>query len=365
MINNFYFSFPTKYIFGINTISQIENELSDKSITRLCVLAGKYSAEKLGILKIIETICHKQNINYYEYKIIDGKASRENIEYINDFLLNKKINFIIAVGGGTIIDIAKTIKSEFNNIEFGVVLTHPASSSESNNSYVYYDNIKNKKIAKRSMNAYPSFSICDPTYMETLTKKQMYSSFSDVFSHLLEQFFAIELTFIDDMIIACLQRVVNLFELYQKKLFTINEQMEYMLLTSMALSYIFSNGRTMDWVAHQVEHSLSEYSIGTHGENLAIIMPAWVSFSQNNQYYSKKLEYLSSKINHNNSKKISGLFFIQSFYSSISENCRLSSMLKNNFILDKYLGTLFDTPLLGRVNVINLEQFSFFFNSLI
>ena len=365
MVHNFYFSFPTKYIFGVNTLSQLASELEVNSVTKVCVITGIHSANKLGILEFIQKVCKNKNIIYYEYTVNDGKASLENIHLINKFLIENKIDFNIAVGGGTIIDIAKTIKAEYSNIPFGVILTYPASSSESNNSYVYYDNIKAKKIAKRNMNAYPCFAICDPSYMSTLTKKQMYSSFSDVFSHLLEQFFAMETTFIDDIIITCLQNIKKLFELYKNNLFAINEQAEYMLLTSIALSYIFSNGRTMDWLPHQIEHALTKYSSATHGENLSVIMPAWIAYSKNNTYYNRKLKYLGTRLNADSNKERAGLNFIQSFYHSIYSQQKLSSFLTDNFDFENYLITLFETPSLGRLHIIDKEQFKAFFKTLI
>ena len=366
-IKNFYYSFPTIYFFGENAIDNLKNQIANYK--NVLVIAGAFSARKLGILDKIENICTTLNVEYSEYTNCPANPSFEVVDEIIKYLKEKKIDLVIAVGGGSVVDASKAAifkLKTIQNVHLGTILTIPASGSEYNRSFVIYDPITNNKLAKADNYIVPKFAICDPDYLKTLTHKQISCCLSDIMSHLFEQFFCLEnWNFIDDLILATIKTVIRVQRRLNINIEDIEAKQELMLISSFGLSYLLSCGRTLDWVAHCIEHAISGKYKTNHGEGMSMIMPKWIRYSANNEFYSYRLKRFAEEFNLNSSDDLieNAIKFIESFYKDLSLS-KIISDLVNEPNLDELTQIITQGKHIGRVNSISPNECTGFLQTL-
>lgn len=359
-IKNFYYSFPTIYYFGNNAIDNLRKHITN-DYKKLLVVTGASSARKLGILEQIENICSANNVKYVEYTNCPANPSFEIVDEISKILIEQDIDLIVAIGGGSVIDASKAAifkLKENKEIHLGTVLTMPASGSESNRSFVIYDPVTNNKLAKADNYIIPKFAICDPSYLNSLTQNQISCCLSDIMSHLFEQFFCLEnWSFIDDLILAAMKTVIRIKKRIDLNLCDIEAKQELMLISSFALSYLLSCGRTLDWVAHSIEHAISGRYKTKHGEGISIIMPKWIRYCSNNEYYAYRLKKMAEEFNLDNTNNSveNAILFIELFYENLSLPRFISNLVKKPN-LQELSKIITQEKNIGRVNSIDSKE---------
>jgi len=220
---------------------------------------------------------------------------REGIEICR----NEKIDFILAVGGGSTIDSAKAIAfgvlydgdvwdfytgkaSPERSLPVGTVLTIPAAGSESSPSTVLTNE---DGWLKRSCDGhyciFPKFSVLNPELAFTLPKNQAANGISDIMAHLFERYFTrtenVELT--DRMMEAVMKTIINNAGAVMKNPEDYDAWAEIMLGGTYAHNNSLNAGRASDWASHMIEHELSGIYDIPHGEGLAIVFPAWMKYT--------------------------------------------------------------------------------------
>ena len=308
---DFYYSSPTIIYYGKNSIKSIEKHVACGS--HVLLLYSSDFIKKIGIYKdIIDTIS-SLNVRITE---IDNCRPNPKIDYIQSIgneLID--VDYILAIGGGSVIDAAKALSLFFNNkIDFekklllntvenattpiGVISTVPASGSENNSSFVISDPKKYGKIARANLTVRPKFAILNPSYLKSLSIFQLKSSLGDVLSHLLEQYFVLEddVYFVDEQLFGAIRCYLYL------KVKILNGDVHeeslgnFMLLASQALSYQFSIGRTADWNVHSIEHGIHSQFEVMHGVSISILYPAYLKIAMSNKVYKKRLQKLGLNV---------------------------------------------------------------------
>ena len=292
-MKDFIFQNTTKIIFGKNKEGLIGKEVKKYS-TKILLVYGGGSIKKSGLYNIVIKALKKEGIEVFELKGVKPNPGLRLVEEGIKICLANDINFILAVGGGSVIDTAKTIsigtRYKGNVWDFfskdievkealpvGVILTIAAAGSESSNGAVITkeDSLKKKFVTSEMM--YPKFAILNPELTLSLPPYQTFCGISDIMSHVMERYFTsvknVDLT--DRLCEATLKN--NAYILIEDPS-NYDARAEIMWAGAIAHNDILDTGRTGDWASHLIEHALSGFYDIAHGAGLTIITLAWMKY---------------------------------------------------------------------------------------
>lgn len=290
-MRDFTFHNPTKIIFGKNSISKLGKEL--KPYQRILLTYGGGSIKANGIYDTVINILREEGKDVVELSGIMPNPRKEKVYEGIELCKDNDIDFILAVGGGSVIDASKLMASGaktdrdfwqafvLNNEEvyaalpLGSVLTLPGTGSEMNTGGVITDWENRKKIGFLSPKQFPQFSILDPTYTFTLPREQMIYGMVDALSHIFEQYFSLpdEANVSDDLAEALMKGIIKNLDVALVDPLDYNARSNMMWLASLALNGLIRQGKDGDWLTHQIEHALSAFYDIPHGAGLAIVHP--------------------------------------------------------------------------------------------
>jgi len=288
-MTNFELYNPTNYIFGTHQIQKL-GQLIPKG-SKILLAYGGGSIFKNGIhQQVIDAIKDFETI---EFGGIEPNPRFETLMQAVELIKKENITFILAVGGGSVIDgvkfisgavnfngnpieiLQKRILIKENAMPFGTVLTLPATGSEMNSGAVVTIEATQEKLTTGGSALFPKFSICDPTVIVSLPKRQLQNGVVDAFTHVMEQY----LTFPHD---ALLQD--HFSESILKTLIEIGPEVvehpsdyklasNFMWCCTMALNGLIQKGVPSDWATHMIGHELTALYEIDHARTLAIIAP--------------------------------------------------------------------------------------------
>jgi len=290
---DFSFHNPTKIYFGKNSLDNLETELK-KYGKKILLAYGGGSIKKNGIYDKIMDILKKCDKQVFECNnILPNPTSSKMLEGAK-MIKDNDIDFVLAVGGGSVIDCAKGMSASayfegedaFKSywvkreplqntkmVPLGTVLTMVGTGSEMNSGSVISDTV-NKIKAGRGL-FYPDFSILNPEFTFTCSKYQMVSGIFDIMSHLMEQYFSGDDDNTSDYIIEGIYKsVIHSAKIAIQNPLDYEARSNIMWCATMALNGIPGRSKTQDWEVHGIEHQLSAYTNCAHGMGLcAISMP--------------------------------------------------------------------------------------------
>lgn len=331
---NFTYCNPTKIVFGKGAIAKI-NELII-SDAKVLLTYGGGSIKKNGIYRQVKAALKKRMV--VEFGGIEPNPTYETLIKAVRLGRKKKIDFILAVGGGSVLDGSKfiaaaipyknknlweivakrgqTIKSA---VPLGTVLTLPATGSEMNAFGVISKLSTTEKLAFGSPHCYPKFSILDPQTTYSLDRKQLRNGIVDTFVHVAEQYATIDVgtplqdryaesifkTLID-IAPAVMSPVRNgpPFAAVGHRKYPVSNGMSgkknydiratFMWTATQALCGLLSCGVISDWSTHGIGHEITAFFGLTHAETLAVVLPALWKYEINNK--ADKLAMLAQNV---------------------------------------------------------------------
>lgn len=295
-LNSFYYYNPTKLVFGKDSVSRITESLPEH-VKKLLLHYGGGSIKRSGLYDQIMKILKEKDIEVVEFSGVtpNPKLSlvREGIKLCKE----EKVDFILAVGGGSVIDSSKSIaagvyaegdvwdlyvqgKALTKALPIGVVLTISASGSESSNATIITNEETKQKLGLEDDLLRPKFAILNPELTLTLSERQTFAGAVDILSHVMERYFTntenVELT--DNLCEGTMRAVIsNAYKLLENPN-DYNARAEIMLCGTMAHSGILGLGRDEDWASHRIGHEITALYGTTHGVTLAMILPAWMKY---------------------------------------------------------------------------------------
>lgn len=353
---NFSYKNNAKIIFGQNSIKNLENELKELKVSKLLLLySGKYIFD-LRIHDEVEKICNKLNIKFIENGNIVPNPRVELVRELVVLSKSENIDFILAVGGGSVMDTAKAVavgsmsnedvwkfytyeKEPTEALPIGVVSTIASSGSESSNCSIISD--ETHKLGIEYDFIIPKFAIIDPSYTRSLPIYQLACGISDTSSHLIERYYTtVEHVDATDYMIEGLLKALML---NATRLFNdpddIQARSEIFLISLVAHNNILDSGRMADWASHRIEHEISNFYGITHGEGMALTMVAYARYMSKIQ--PKKLAQLANRLfdvdykNYTEEQMANILADnLERFYKSLGMRTRLSEM---NIPDDKFM----------------------------
>ena len=290
MIQNFEFYNPTRLIFGREKIETLGKYLPSGS--KIMLLYGKGSIKKNGIYDKVKLTL--KSFDHIEFGGIEPNPVYETLMKAVELARKEKVDFLLPVGGGSVIDGAKfiaaaipfegsdpwTIVSEKapvkSAVPFGTILTLPATGSEMNSGAVITRNSTKEKFAFGSVHTFPKFSILDISVLNSLPKNQIANGIADAFIHTTEQYmtYPINAQLQDRMAESILKTLIS----EGPKVLSDNTDEEaganFMYSATMALNGIISMGVPTDWSIHIIGHELTALYGIDHGRTLAILLPS-------------------------------------------------------------------------------------------
>ena len=292
---NFDFYNPTKIVFGEGRISVLNSLVPHDS--KVLITYGGGSVKRFGVLDNVKEELKKGNREIFEFGGIPANPRLDILLNAIEIVRNEKIDFLLAVGGGSVMDGTKFIaiasvadeykgrERELMNfgfnpvpvdgaIPFGTVVTLPATGSEMNNGAVISDG--EDKLPVFSAHTFPKFSILDPKLTYTLPKTQVANGVVDTFIHTIEQYvtFPVNAGFQDRTAEGILQTLIEVGKT------TIDEPENYdaranlVWCSTMALNGLIGAGVPQDWTTHMIGHEITAATGLDHAKTLAIIQIA-------------------------------------------------------------------------------------------
>ena len=286
---NFELYNPTNYIFGKGQMEKLSTLIPKNA--KILLAYGGGSIKKNGIYKsVMENL---KGFEVTEFGGIEPNPHFETLQKAIAIVKEKKIDFILAVGGGSVIDGVKFIsgatKYEGNPIEilqkrilikenaipFGTVLTLPATGSEMNSGAVVTIESTQEKLAFGGSALFPQFSICDPTVIESLPKRQIQNGIVDAFTHVMEQYLTYpHHAYLQDRIAeGVLTTLIEIGPKVVEHPTDYHLASNYMWCCTMALNGLLNKGVPTDWATHMIGHELTALYGIDHARTLAIVGP--------------------------------------------------------------------------------------------
>jgi len=297
-MNNFKFYGPTEFVFGKNTVSKVAQLVKQYGGTKVLVHYGSRSAIQSGLLAEVENCLQNSFIDYVKLGGVEPNPVDTLVYQGIDLCRKENVNFILAIGGGSVIDSAKAIAAgvlyagDFWNffertvtvnraLPVGTILTIPAAGSEGSPNTVI---TKTKPVyLKRGMGSdllRPVFSIMDPVLTFSLPSNQTAYGIADMMAHIMERYFTqtqgVEIT--DRMCEAVLLAVIREAPTVICEPENYDARANIMWAGTVAHNGICGVGREEDWASHGLAHELSALHNVTHGAGLTVMFPAWMQY---------------------------------------------------------------------------------------
>lgn len=297
-MNNFTLHLSTKIFFGDGHEKEVGKIIRDYGFENILVVAGQSSVFRSGLYDIVENSLNDYGIKHHLYKGITPNPEINYVREALDIARSEKIDFILAIGGGSVIDVAKLVAVaffhhgdplDFNrhivepkaSIPLGVILTHAAAGSEMSTSCVISDSSVNFKQGFNSQFNRPLFAIENPKWTLTLSKEQTGIGITDIMMHTLERFFnkSTQDLLADDLATALLKNVVkNAYRLIENPN-DLEARANIMLANTFSHNGVTNMGKEQKMAVHAIEHALSgKFPNIPHGHGLAILYPAWCRY---------------------------------------------------------------------------------------
>lgn len=290
-MTNFELYNPVNYIFGQGQIAKLAN-LTPKN-TKVLLAYGGGSIFKNGVYDQVKAAL--ADFELLEFGGIEPNPRYETLMKAVEIIRKENVGFVLAVGGGSVIDGVKFISGAVNYpgdaieilkqrilfkdpsvcIPFGTVLTLPATGSEMNSGAVVTIEATQEKLTLGGSGLFPKFSIVDPTVIVSLPKRQLQNGVVDAFTHVLEQY----ITYSHDALLqdriaeSILQTLIEIGPSVVENPSDYKLASNFVWSATMALNGLIQKGVPSDWATHMIGHELTALYEIDHARTLAIIGP--------------------------------------------------------------------------------------------
>lgn len=349
-MDNFSFFSPTKFVFGKNTENQAGKLVKEFGGSKVLLHFGGQSAKKSGLLDTVELSLKNENIEFIELGGVHPNPLDTLVYEGIEIFKKQGFDFILAVGGGSVIDSAKAIAMgccydgdfwDFYSgkatakkaLPVGTVLTIAAAGSEGSGDSVI---TKKEGMIKRGAGSdciRPRFSILNPALTQTLPPYQTACGATDIMAHVCERYFTntkdVETT--DRLCEAVLLAMINETPKVISNPDDYQARANIMWAGMVAHNNIVGVGREQDWNSHGIEHELSGMYDCAHGAGLAVIMPAWMSFVMKHdvmRFAQWATRVWGCKMDFSNPEKTAkeGIMAFRNFLNSIGMPSKISEL---------------------------------------
>jgi alcohol dehydrogenase YqhD (iron-dependent ADH family) len=366
-MDNFVYHNATKILFGKGTDAQVGAETKHYN-TKVLVHTGMGSVKRSGLFDRVVKSLKAAGVDFVELAGVQPNPRLGLVQQGIQLCRDQKIGFILAVGGGSVIDSAKAIAAgvpytgnvwDFYEgkaspkaaLPVGCVLTIPAAGSETSGSTVI---TKEDGGFKRGLTSTeylrPVFAILDPELTATLPVFETAVGAADIMSHVMERYFTntTNVDYSDRLCEATMRGVIRNLPIVLARPHDYDARAELMWLGTQAHSDLIGMGRVGDWASHDIEHELSGLYDVPHGAGLATVFPAWMKHVYKHdlaRFNQWAVRVWGVEMDHKNPEKtaLEGIAKLQGFYTS----CGLPTTLKELKVPDDKLEVMADKATSG------------------
>lgn len=305
-MNNFKFYNPTKILFGEGSIKDMAREIPRG--TKILMTYGGGSIKRNGVYNEVKEVLQGYDLN--EFGGIEPNPTYETLMQCVEIVHKNRVDFLLAVGGGSVIDgtkfiaaavlyegepwdIVKTYGKKVKSVlPFGTVLTLPATGSEMNNGAVITHRSSQTKLPFAHPLLFPRFSVLDPTKTFTLPPGQIANGVVDSFVHVTEQYLTYPVNgklqdrFAEGLLLTLIEEGPK--ALADPKNYDVRANL--MWCATLGLNGLISAGVPQDWATHMIGHELTALKGLDHGQTLAVVLPAMLKM-RSQEKKEKILQY--------------------------------------------------------------------------
>lgn len=339
-MNNFTFYSPTYFVFGKEKENETGHYVKRFGGSKVLIHYGGGSVVRSGLLDRVKESLQKEGIDHVELGGVKPNP-RSGLVYEGIELCRKEnVDFVLAVGGGSVIDSAKAIaagvvydgdfwdyylgKVITNALPVGTVLTIAAAGSEGSADSVITKEEGMYKRGTTGEGLRPKFSVLNPALTQTLPADQTANGIADIMAHLFERYFTkTENVEVTDRLIEGL--LLTMIHEAPKVIADPNDyeaRANIMWAGMMAHNNSCGVGREQDWASHDIEHELSAVYDCAHGAGLAVVFPAWMTYNMNEDI--KRFAQLAVRVwgcqmdfNHPETTATQGIEALRMFWRSL------------------------------------------------
>lgn len=351
-MKNFEFVNPTKILFGKDQIQRLSTEIPEGA--KVLMLYGGGSIKKNGIYEKVKTALKDHEV--LEFGGIPANPEYDILMKALKIIKEEQITFMLAVGGGSVIDgvkflssaalyegnepwdiLAKKIRT-FKGLPFGTVLTLPATGSEMNSGSVITRAATKEKLTMGGPGLFPTFSVLDPTVVTSIPERQIANGLADAFTHVLEQYMTYPAGAMlqDRLAESILQTLIEVAPQIMKDPTNYEAAANFMWSCTMALNGLIQKGVPTDWAIHMMGHELTALFGIDHARTLAIIAESHYTYNFDTK--KEKLAQYAERVwgvtgGTLEEKAKAGIAKTTAFYQSLGIKTKLSEYT------DQYTGT--------------------------
>ncbi|MCK5129792.1 MAG: iron-containing alcohol dehydrogenase [Clostridiales bacterium] len=293
-MDNFIYQNQTKIVFGKDTENMV-GSLIAPTYKKVLLHYGGGSIKKSGLYDRVIASLEKSGVDYIE---LSGVAPNPRLSLVNEGIAlcrENDVDFILAVGGGSVIDSAKAIaigvlydgdvwdffigkKKAEDSLPFGSIVTIPAAGSENSVSCVVTNddiNIKKGMVSTRA-----EFAILNPELTYTLPPYQSAAGAIDILAHVMERYFTPtpDVGFTDRLCEATMKTIIDNAPIIMENPEDYNARAQIMWASTIAHNGLLNTGRLGDWASHHIQHAMGGMVDMAHGAGLAVVFPAWMQY---------------------------------------------------------------------------------------
>ena len=378
MIKDFNFFAPTRIVFGKNAEMQIGDLVAQQNGHKVLVHYGGGSAERSGLLDVVREQLKSHGIPFVELGGVVPNPLLSKVQEGISLCRREQVDFILAVGGGSVIDSAKAIGygSLYDGdvwdfwagkavpeacLPIGVVLTIPAAGSEMSSSCVI---TKDDGLLKRGINSdlcRCRFAVMNPERTYTLPPYQTAAGATDIMMHTMERYFSKyeDMTLTDAIAEALLRTVKDAALVVMEHPEDYRNRAQIMWAGSLEHNDLTECGTEKDFATHRLEHELSALFGVTHGAGLAALWPSWARYVKD-KHLSRFVQFavnvmgVENDFAHPDETAEKGICAIEDFYRKIGMPTNIHELLGRE-ITDDEIEVLVDKC--SRGNTITIGAF--------
>lgn len=313
-MENFTYCTPTRYMFGKGAEDNAASLIKELGGTKVLVIYGQGSAVRSGLIGKVADGLTKAGLQFASLSGVKPNPEDDLVYDGIDLCRKEKADFILAVGGGSVIDTAKAIAAgalydgdfwDFycgkatpqRALPIGVILTIPAAGSEGSGNSVITKKEGAVKISIRTDYVLrPKFALLNPELTFSLPPRQTSAGIADMMAHIMERYFSpteeVEVT--DRLAEGLLMAIMEEAPKVMANPADYQARANIMWSGTLAHNGICGCGRKEDWASHAIEHEISALYGVTHGAGLAVVFPAWMTYMA--EHKPEKIAQLGRRI---------------------------------------------------------------------
>ena len=344
---NFDFISPTKIFFGTDKENEVGKIIASYGYKKIALVYGGGSIKKIGLYDKVIASLNENDINFVEISGVEPNPKLSHVKKSIKRLENENIELILAVGGGSVIDEAKSIAHGLVNegdpfdfniskrisncaLPVGVILTLSAAGSELSTSCV----ITNDEVMPFKKNGFnnelnrPLFAICNPVLTYSVNKFQTGCGIVDILMHTLERYMnpTDSCMFSEQMAIGLMKTVLHYGKIAIENPSDYDARANLMLASSYSHNGLTGLGKKQAMRVHGLEHTLSGcYDEVAHGAGLSVLWPAWCMFVVNEPRANKQLTTLAKEL-FNLDNPVDGINALKQYFKDIGMPTTLSEL---------------------------------------